>query len=549
MLTNKNAFALDITRKMDILIVKLRFYHLEEERAMRRFCYLLVIFLICAGNESKAAKDTLFVKVIQRTGHGAVYEFVKYDKKKQLFTLKTEGVKVEVRLHKISTLAFDTGFAIPQYNFGEGRTDLIQIRNGAERKAILREFEKKKVGFFNSVTDRTTGDLRVDSVSFICFNPGVLSVDRMDYGKGFNLLDESSELELANGFADEIINTSPMLNDTIVDQYVDSLCKYIAQYSKRPALDYSCRVINSDEINAFTTGGGRVFIYRGLLEKMNSQSELGGVIAHEIGHIVGKHTAEQLSKKLLYTGILAAAGEILNKDRNKWAQALTDAGGALAFFSLMKYSRDDEREADKLGFYNLYEAGVNLAGMVTLFETFAKYGAGPQSIIEQWAVTHPGNDERRENVSDELTLIDADELIEDSDRFHWIRDYVTALPPPVLTAGFWVDTFSVVAGNIIFKQLDLSDGTMKKPRLIGNFIAEGGVHNDIRFLIFDAVNYVNWKNKNAAVALYDTDKTTIHQLDFAFPKSDVYVIVFDNSPSILTAKTVKALLYLNFTQR
>ncbi|SYZ71966.1 exported hypothetical protein [Candidatus Zixiibacteriota bacterium] len=512
----------------------------------RSFTIMAFIFIIWVS--LCFAKNKAFVRVAFLNNTNGVFEFVKYEDNKFLFVLKKDGKNEIYRLHSIKACSFDTVSSLSEISPVVAGTDEVHMVSGTVIYGAMSKLDRKR---FQSGTTLNGNKKSIpsDSIKCIYFNLNIPNIDRLDCASGFNLLDSSSIFQMAEASAAEIERESPVINDTIVDNYLDSLTKHVGEFSKKGNNVYSCRILNSDEVNAFTVGGGRIFIYRGLLEKLGSEAELVGVIAHEIGHNVGNHMSQQLSKQLLYSGIIEASGLILNQDHNNWVASLKQAGSLVAFFGLMQYSREEEREADLLGFYNMFQAGFDPHGMVTLFESFKRLGGPQGNILEKWAATHPDPEERQENILAELNEVDADGLVENSDKFNWIHDYVSSLPPPILSQVVVNDSAIIPAGNSWHFLLDLSSPAVKNAILKGQFRASGGAHNDIKFHIFDEVNYVNWINGNKAEDLLGTDKVTLYEVDFRFPKPGKYYMVFDNRYSILTDKFVVANIYLNYTER
>lgn len=512
---------------------------------------IIIIFLpiLFLGNMVEA-KEKCFIKTIDLNGKSGIYEFLDFDKSK--FTLKVRNIKTKykIQLYQLAAISFDTTASITKPGQLPKGYDLLIKANGDSVRAIINNIKKNELSFFPNPGNKGLSKLDIDSILVLFINKKVLNVERMELGKGFNLLSSDDEYQLSAHYADEIVENSNILCDTIIQSYIDSLGKYIAQYSRGSKKDYVFHVVNTDEVNAYTVGGGFIFLNRGLIENLNSEAELAGVIAHEMGHVVGRHTAKQISKQLLHAGILSAADAILKPNKNEWSKILLDVGGTLSFFTQMKYSRDDEREADFLAFYNVYEAGINPDGMTTLFEGFKKLGAGNKNILDEWSASHPNPEERMENTRSELAYVDAAGLINNSDRFSWIKDYISALPAPIYYKQIWVDTVEVKPGNIAYLKLSYPlTQSMLNGRLKGRFIASGGPKNDIRFIILNGLNFINFSNRNKHEVLLDSDKVTISDVEYKFPENGVYYLVFDNTDSWLTPKNVNIALYIEYTLR
>ena len=146
--------------------------------------------------------------------------------------------------------------------------------------------------------------------------------------------------------------------DAAVTNYVSRLGQGLARKSELPNIKWTFTVLNSKQINAFALPGGYVYVTRGLMALASSEAELAGVIAHEIGHVTGRHTAQRYSSSMLAGGLSLAAGILLGS-----------AAGDLANFAgqaaVQSYSRAQEFEADSLGVRYLSRADYNTQAMAS----------------------------------------------------------------------------------------------------------------------------------------------------------------------------------------
>jgi predicted Zn-dependent protease len=147
-------------------------------------------------------------------------------------------------------------------------------------------------------------------------------------------------------------------DDAQVQAYVNEVGQRAAKVSQRPDLQYTFTVLDSEEINAFTTGGGYVYITRGIMNYLNNEAELEAVLGHEIGHVCARHPVRQQSKSAL-AGIGAAAVGIFTGSADL-AGLANYAGAAL----VSGYGRDQELEADRLGAEYLVKTGYSPGHMV-----------------------------------------------------------------------------------------------------------------------------------------------------------------------------------------
>ncbi|MGH2570228.1 MAG: M48 family metallopeptidase, partial [bacterium] len=177
-----------------------------------------------------------------------------------------------------------------------------------------------------------------------------------------NIVSEEEELAMGQQFAAELEKELVFIRDPKVVAYVDSLGQALARVSKRSHIPYTFQVVDTDDVNAFAIPGGWLYVNRGLIEAADTEAELAGVLGHEIGHVVGKHSARQLSQQY---GISILAGIALGQNPHMVAEL---AANVAATGALMKNSRDMEAEADAYGVQELWDVGLNPAGLATFFD-------------------------------------------------------------------------------------------------------------------------------------------------------------------------------------
>lgn len=249
-------------------------------------------------------------------------------------------------------------------------------------------------------------------------------------GQGIFGLSEEQELELGKQAAAEIEKEEPILQDATVTRYIDALGQALVRTSQRSNIPYTFKVVDSEAVNAFALPGGYIYVNRGLIEAASNESELAGVLAHEVSHVVARHSAEQV-KKLQITGLgLGILGAILGD--GKAAQIGNVASQLVATGVFLKYSREAEREADRLGAQNLYDTGYDPRAMVTFFEKLADMRQREPNKFETFFSSHPDPRERAENVKDLISSFPyRSDLRVDSRSFQAIQRHLGSLPPPV----------------------------------------------------------------------------------------------------------------------
>ena len=240
-----------------------------------------------------------------------------------------------------------------------------------------------------------------------------------------NIFTDAQEVQLGKQFSRQIEQEMKMYTDPVVTAYITQLGQHLANHSQRQNIAYHFKVVNTDVVNAFAVPGGYLYVNIGLIRAAENESELAGVIGHEIGHVVGKHGVKQMTRQL---GLTAAAELALGENQSELKQMVANlaANGVL-----MKYSRDAEREADRYAVQEMYDAGIDPEGMATFFEKLLNLQKGRPSKLKQLFSTHPPTTERINAVRSHIAKLPRkSNLKKDSKRFHQIK---RRLPPPSRT--------------------------------------------------------------------------------------------------------------------
>lgn len=484
-----------------------------------------------------------------RDGHSGTLSFAGFDKKRLTFKLKADKQDRELPLQEIASIVLAPTDSAASPGPRPDSLDIISLRDGHFLLGVFRRMDEKHTYMNLSTSDQETSELDNERIRQIAFGARILDVDRREFGKGFNLIGRDIEVALGANFASDVEQASPVVADTLVENYVSVLGKSIAAASKRQDLDYSFEVINSRVVNAFTVGGGKVFVYRGLIEQMSNEAELAGVLAHEIGHNVGKHTAKQLSDNLLMQGLVSGASALLAGGDQKRKETYQKAGGAIAYFTTLKFSRDDEREADFLATYNLYQLGYDPRAMVSMFETLRRVAGNDPSALEVFFQTHPSPAERIENTGTELPkLRNLDQLRKDSPQFDAMKTHLVSLPWPTLRHDLAAEQTRVPANGYLTYTLTLDTRVFKECMLKGHFVAAGGSGNDIRVLLFDPTNFLNWKNGHQASVMYNSGVITAADMSVPIGQPGQYFLVLDNRFSAFTEKAVSVQDFIEYKE-
>ena len=241
---------------------------------------------------------------------------------------------------------------------------------------------------------------------------------------------EDQEVQLGRQNAEQINSQIPLVRDPIVTNYVRDLGLSIARTTPRADLDWQFFVVNSREVNAFALPGGFIYVNRGLIERAQDLDELAGALGHEIGHVVRRHSVQQLEKRNganLAVGLGCTLTRICNSDV---ARAAIQVGGAALF---ARYSRTDEAEADSEAVLNVIAAGLDPRGIPALFRRLIEERRTAPLRIAAFFASHPLEEDRIVATEREIAALDPKELEGlrvDDPSYQAFRAHLQSLPAP-----------------------------------------------------------------------------------------------------------------------
>ena len=183
-------------------------------------------------------------------------------------------------------------------------------------------------------------------------------------GRNVVVTSAESEREQARRYYEQIIRFYGLYEDQALQDYVQRVGEQIARNSHLPDWDFKFVVLDDESVNAFTTGGGYVYVHRGLLAYLNSEAELAAVIGHEIGHVTARHPARRQTRGIL-ASVLATGAAIATG-----SQAIAQLANIGATAWLQGYGRENEMEADRLGLEYATKTGYKPEAMVDVFRVF-----------------------------------------------------------------------------------------------------------------------------------------------------------------------------------
>ena len=206
------------------------------------------------------------------------------------------------------------------------------------------------------------------------------------------LISVEQEIAIGRESNAQVRKEVPVLGDAAVTAYVRDLARRLIPVAPGPKYPYTVSVANYREINAFALPGGPVWINRGVLQAATNESQVAGVLAHEIAHIAQRHAADQLTKVFATNFGLGVLGAFLGNAGG--ASTAQMAAGLLANSMFLKFSRDDEREADQVGLRMVVRAGWDARGMIELFEQLRRASSRDPVLVETFFSSHPAPADR-----------------------------------------------------------------------------------------------------------------------------------------------------------
>ncbi len=243
------------------------------------------------------------------------------------------------------------------------------------------------------------------------------------------LISVDQEIALGRQAQRQVKAQVPEVTDRAVVTYVQSVGRRLAAHAGGPRYPYSFSVANYREINAFALPGGPVWAHRGTIQAAANEAQLAGVLAHEIAHVAERHAADQLTKSLVANGLLGLLGAVLGNDRS--ARSAQIAAQVLAGGYMLKFSRDDERDADRVGVRILRQAGWDPREMIAFMEILRREQGRDPSSVDVFLSSHPGPAERIALLRTEVGKKGGGRR--DSNQFHGVQTRLKRMPqaPPM----------------------------------------------------------------------------------------------------------------------
>jgi predicted Zn-dependent protease len=225
-------------------------------------------------------------------------------------------------------------------------------------------------------------------------------IGNRDVGKGVNFYSLEKEIALGKQLAQEVERQAKIIDDPVIAEYVNRIGQNLVRNSDAK-VPFTIKVLDTEEVNAFALPGGFFFVNTGLILKADSESELAGVMAHEIAHVAARHGTKQATR-----GELVNIASIPLIFMGGWTGYAIRQGVGLAIpMGFLNFSRAFEREADYLGLQYMYKTGYDPTSFVDFFEKIQSMEKKKPGTVAKVFSTHPMTDDRIKASQEEIQKI------------------------------------------------------------------------------------------------------------------------------------------------
>ena len=216
-----------------------------------------------------------------------------------------------------------------------------------------------------------------------------------------NFISQEKEIQLGAQFAQLFEETARLVEDPVVTEYVDRLGQKIVKHSDAK-VPFVFKVVDTDEVNAFALPGGYLYVNKGLILEADNESELAGVLAHEIAHVTARHATERMSKGQL---LQFAAIPALFVGGGLAGVGIQNGLGLGLNLAVLGITRKSEAEADQLGTQYLWNTEYDPQGFITFFEKLEARQKDKPGKFAGFFRTHPTPESRIEKVQKEISFL------------------------------------------------------------------------------------------------------------------------------------------------
>jgi len=242
---------------------------------------------------------------------------------------------------------------------------------------------------------------------------------------GWDMYSKQQDIQAGQQAAAQVPKQMPLVKDAAINSYVEHLGARLAAHAPEQ-WPFSFKVVNQKEINAFALPGGPIFVNLGTIQAADNEAELAGVIAHEMSHVILRHSTHMASQQALASGGLALLGGLLG-GRGGAGGSIAGLVAQLGVGSVfLHYSRNAEQQADLMGTDIMHDSGFNPMEMAHFFQKLEEQGG---SQAPQFLSDHPNPGNRVEYVSAEAKTLQPMQYSQDSAEFRQIKQRVGGMKP------------------------------------------------------------------------------------------------------------------------
>lgn len=264
----------------------------------------------------------------------------------------------------------------------------------------------------------------VASVTLLAAGAGAAGVT------GCASVSQEQEVQMGAQYAQQINQQLPLVRDPEVNRYINVLGDSLARVTPRSDLEWRFFIVDSPEVNAFAVPGGFIYVNRGLIERAENMSEVAGVIGHEIGHVVKRHSIKQMEQQQKgQVGVTLLCVLTPSVCQSQAAGTAINLGANAVF---ARFSRQDEAEADQQGVIFTTRAGIDPRGIPGMFRILLNEREQRPSTVSAWFTTHPLEEDRitatTQQIQQTVPAAVLQSLSRDSRNFHAFQDRLRSLP-------------------------------------------------------------------------------------------------------------------------
>jgi predicted Zn-dependent protease len=212
---------------------------------------------------------------------------------------------------------------------------------------------------------------------------------------GLREVSQPEEIQIGRGVTETLLGAAPLAGDAELQRYVNAVGTWVAQQSERPDLPWNFGVNNSPVVNAVATPGGNVIVTTGMLRLLRSESELAGVLGHEVAHAVRKHHLNAI-RKTAFAGLVGQAAQAAAGSRNQ--ELVSSLIGPTKELYAKGLDRSDEFEADRMGVVLAARAGYDPWGLPAALQQLATLKADDNAVALLFK-THPAPSARLDKLA------------------------------------------------------------------------------------------------------------------------------------------------------